>query len=67
MLDIDIDRLKKTLYNNDINYDSITFNGYMTTIITNTNPNKIFDLISSKFNVMYYDNLTKKGLNYVKS
>ena len=25
MLDIDIDRLKKTLYNNDIHYDSITY------------------------------------------
>ena len=28
-IDVDIDRLKKTLYNNDIHYDSITYDGYM--------------------------------------
>ena len=63
MLDnINIDRLKKTLYNNNIDFNSITFDGYMTTIITNTNPDKIFDLISSKFNFITYFNLTKRGL-----
>ena len=37
-IDVDIDRLKKTLYNNDIHYDSITYDGYMTTIFTNAIP-----------------------------
>ena len=67
MLDIDIDRLKKTLYNNDIHYDSITYDGYMITIFTNVIPMIIFNLIKTKFTYMNYINLTKKGLNYVKS
>ena len=67
MLDIDIDRLKKTLYNNDIDYDSITYDGYMITIFTNVIPMIIFNLIKTKFTYMNYINLTKKGLNYVKS
>ena len=67
MLDIDIDRLKKTLYNNDIDYNSITYDGYMITIFTNVIPMIIFNLIKTKFNYMNYINLTKKGLNYVKS
>ena len=61
MLDIDIDRLKKTLYNNDIHYDSITYDGYMTTIFTNAIPMSIFNLIKTKFSYMNYINLTKKG------
>ena len=61
MLDIDIDRLKKTLYNNDIHYDSITYDGYMTTIFTNAIPMSIFNLIKTKFTFMDYTNLTKKG------
>ena len=67
MLDIDIDRLKKTLYNNDIDYNSITYDGYMITIFTNVIPMIIFNLIKTKFTYMNYINLTKKGLNYVKS
>ena len=67
MLDIDIDRLKKTLYNNDIDYDKITYDGYMITIFTNVIPMIIFNLIKTKFTYMNYINLTKKGLNYVKS
>ena len=50
MLDIDIDRLKKTLYNNDIDYDSITYDGYMITIFTNVIPMIIFNLIKEKDN-----------------
>ena len=61
MLDIDIDRLKKTLYNNDIHHDSITYDGYMTTIFTNAIPMSIFNLIKTKFSYMNYINLTKKG------
>ena len=61
MLDIDIDRLKKTLYNNDIDYNSITYDGYMITIFTNVIPKIIFNLIKTKFNYMNYINLTKKG------
>ena len=61
MLDIDIDRLKKTLYNNDIHYDSITYDGYMTTIFTNAIPMSIFNLIKTKFTYMDFTNLTKKG------
>ena len=60
-VDVDIDRLKKTLYNNDIHYDSITYDGYMTTIFTNAIPMSIFNLIKSKFTFMDYTNLTKKG------
>ena len=67
MLDIDIDRLKKTLYNNDIDYNSITYDGYMITIFTNVIPMIIFNLIKTKFTYMNYINLTKKELNYVKS
>ena len=54
MLDIDIDRLKKTLYNNDIHYDSITTDVYMTTIITNALPKAIFNLIKTKFTTITY-------------
>jgi len=61
MLDIDVDRLKKTLYNNDIHYDSITYDGYMTTIFTNAIPMSIFNLIKTKFYYMNYIKLTKKG------
>ena len=60
-IDVDIDRLKKTLYNNDIHYDSITYDGYMTTIFTNAIPMSIFNLIKTKFTFMDYTNLTKKG------
>ena len=60
-IDVDIDRLKKTLYNNDIHYDSITYDGYMITIFTNVIPKIIFNLIKTKFNYMNYINLTKKG------
>ena len=60
-IDVDIDRLKKTLYNNDIHYDSITYDGYMTTIFTNGIPMSIFNLIKTKFTFMDYTNLTKKG------
>ena len=60
-IDLDIDRLKKTLYNNDIHYDSITYDGYMTTIFTNAIPMSIFNLIKTKFTFMDYTNLTKKG------
>ena len=60
-VDVDIDRLKKTLYNNDIHYDSITYDGYMTTIFTNAIPMSIFNLIKTKFTFMDYTNLTKKG------
>ena len=51
---IDIARLKKMFYNNDIHYDSITTNGYMTTIITNAIPKAIFDLIKTKFTTINY-------------
>ena len=54
MLDIDIDRLKKTLYTNNMNFDSISFDGYLITIITKVNPNKIWDLIKTKLNNMNY-------------
>ena len=60
-IDVDIDRLKKTVYNNDIHYDSITYDGYMTTIFTNAIPMSIFNLIKTKFTFMDYTNLTKKG------
>ena len=60
-IDVNIDRLKKTLYNNDIHYDSITYDGYMTTIFTNAIPMSIFNLIKTKFTFMDYTNLTKKG------
>ena len=40
MLDIDIDRLKKTLYTNNMNFDSISFNGHLITIITKVDPKK---------------------------
>ena len=53
-IDVDIDRLKKTLYNNDIHYDSITTDGYMTTIITNALPKAIFNLIKTKFTTITY-------------
>ena len=46
---IDIARLKKMFYNNDIHYDSITYDGYMTTIFTNAIPMSIFNLIKTKF------------------
>ena len=61
MLDIDIDRLKKTLYNNDIDYDKITYDGYMITIFTNVIPMIVFNLIKTKFTFINYINLTKKG------
>ena len=51
---IDIDRLKKMFYNNDIHYDSITTDGYMTTIITNALPKAIFNLIKTKFTTINY-------------
>ena len=51
---IDIARLKKMFYNNDIHYDSITTNGYMTTIITNAIPKSIFNLIKTKFTTITY-------------
>jgi hypothetical protein len=51
---IDIARLKKMFYNNDIHYDSITTNGYMTTIITNAIPKAIFNLIKTKFTTINY-------------
>jgi len=54
MLDIDIDRLKKTLYTNNMNFDKISFDGYLITIITKVNPNKIWDLIKTKLNNMNY-------------
>jgi len=54
MLDIDIDRLKKTLYTNNMNFDSISFNGHLITIITKVNPKKIWDLIKTKLNNMNY-------------
>jgi len=60
MLDIDIDRLKKTLYTNNMNFDSISFNGYLITIITKVNPYKIWDLIKTKLNNMNY---TKEDTN----
>ena len=60
MLDIDIDRLKKTLYTNNMNFDSISFDGYLITIITKVNPNKIWDLIKTKLNNMNY---TKEDTN----
>jgi len=54
MLDIDIDRLKKTLYTNNMNFDSISFNGHLITIITNVNPKKIWDLVKTKLNNINY-------------
>ena len=49
---IDVKRLMNKLDNYDIHYDSIKYDGYMTTIVTNAIPMAIFKLISSKFTYM---------------
>ena len=46
---IDVDRIKKKLYNNNVNFKSVTYDGYYTTIITDNDPSKVHDLFSSKF------------------
>ena len=63
--DIDIDRLKKKFDDNDIHYNSITTDGYLTTIITNAIPMSILNLLKSKFTFMYIDkiNNTNKGVH----
>lgn len=62
---IDIDRLKKKFDDNDIHYNSITTDGYLTTIITNAIPMSILNLLKSKFTFMYIDkiNNTNKGVH----
>ena len=45
---VDIDRIKSKLYNNDIDYDSINYDKVRVDIVSSVDPNKIWDLISSK-------------------
>ena len=59
---IDVDRVKKKLYNNNMNFKSVTYDGYYTTIITDNDPSKVFDLFSSKFSCCNYDII--KGNSY---
>ena len=45
---VDIDRIKSKLYNNDIDCDSIKYDNVRVDIVSSVDPNKIWDLISSK-------------------
>ena len=45
---VDIDRIKSKLYNNDIDCDSIKYDKVRVDIVSSVDPNKIWDLISSK-------------------
>ncbi len=58
---IDVDRLKNKFDDNDIHYNSITFDGYIIKIITNAIPMSIFNLLKTKFTYMTYTNTTKEN------